>query len=606
MVKGAASSAKSGGKKRTPIWSYLRSYKFNSMLFRYFLIIMLLVILPNALLSVLYNYNANRVLQEEIGDANLNSLNRSSGMIENVMTELYGFAYNLSVSRDCLSFIYSDRQGLLSGDVARRLNEAITFYTNTYDYVESIYAYSERTGLLATGTNLGGIDTFTDKTWLPTYQVMGESNFVVKSRRRNDYYPYLITLICPIHAGRTQTVGAVIVNVNVEGIGKLIGSNRDATQRLYIVDDDLGLYYSSNVSALDKPKADFLSFLVGRKGSFTEVMRLEDGDMIVSSVISERYGWRYVLLSPLSMYEEKLAGMNRFMLSVTVVTAVISLIIAYYLTIKTFDPVRRIINIVDNPTPFSKEYIDPEKDSNEIQHITNLVRKAQMLNSRLTMELEERLKKLNNAQLLALQGQIDPHFLYNTLDTIHWMAYDELGTDNKVSQMIVTLAQLLRVNFQRTSYLVTVREEVDHAKLYVRILEFRYSDRLQVRWEIGGEILDCGFVKLSIQPLVENALQHGLKSRRYQGTIVISGRLEQGNVVIAVEDDGVGMVAAEIDALNEHLTNDYELDDTHIGIRNVNQRIKILFGERYGVRIAARAEGGLAVTITVPLDQQQE
>jgi two-component system, sensor histidine kinase YesM len=595
-------SGSRAGKLKSSIWKYLRNYKFNSLVFRYFLIIVLLVVIPSGLLSILYSRNTNQVLQQEISDANLNSLHRSSSMIENVMIELNGFAYNLSVSQDCLSFVYSNKQSVEFFNLAGKINETIKFLTNTYDYIDSIYIYSETQGLIIDGRTISSMDAITDKTWLSTYQGMGESKFVVESRRKNDNYPYYITLICPIHAGRTQTVGAVVVNVNIEGVGKLIGNNKDATQQLYIIDDSMRLYYSSDLKILDHDdaKADFLSFLGKRGGDISEVVKLDGEEMIISSVDSKRYAWRYVLLSPLSLYQKKLDDINKFMLSVTIAASVLSLLSAYYLTIKTFEPVRRIIGVVDNPTPFTEEATDAGKDSDEIQHITSLVRNTQVMNSRLSMELEERLEMLNKAQLRALQGQIDPHFLYNTLDTIHWMAYEELGDDNKVSQMIITLAQLLRVNLQRSGYLVNVREEVEHAKLYVRILELRYKDRLRVQWRIDDDILDCGIIKLAIQPLVENALQHGLKSRRYQGSIVISGRREDESIAISVEDDGVGLSAEDIAALNEHLTNNYEMDDAHIGIRNVNQRIKILFGELYGVRMASRSGGGLIVTIVVP------
>lgn len=589
------------------IWTYLRNYKFNSILIRNSAIIIALVVLPTFVLNMFYSMYTRQILQSEISNSNLNSLYRSSDMVETLFKELRSFSYNLSVSADTNKFVYMSRDEILSSGLAANLYETIKFYTMTYEYLDSVYIYSEANNQILfrnadTSMQINNIDNVTDKTWLPTYKAMGSQDFVIQSRRKNDYYPYYITLICPIKS-QSETVGAVVLNINIEGLGKLIGSNSNVTQNLFILDDTMQLYYSNDYQIMGSQNQapGYLDFLKKLKGNVSKAVSINGQETIVSRVKSPSYSLSYVFVSPMTIYEGRTTQMNKIMFQVAAIALVISLFISYLITLKSFEPVRNIMDVVENPAPLEGDYISDDRHSNEVKYITNLVRKTRDQNNKLKMELEERLEKLNNAQLLALQNQIDPHFLYNTLDTINWMAIEKTGGQNDVSAMISTLAQLLRNSLQRASYLVTVREEIEHAKLYVKILELRYKDKLTVHWNISKEIMDCKTVKLSIQPLVENALSHGLGAKRYQGNIYINGVLMRGTAVISVEDDGVGMDENDRQELNLHLKTEYQFDDRHVGIRNVNQRFKLLFGEKYGVVISPRSSGtGLAVTIVFP------
>lgn len=594
-------------KKPLHIWRYLRNFKFNSILIRNFLLMVLLIALPVFGLSMFYNVYARQILQTEISNSNLNSLYRSSDMVETLFKELRSFSYNLSVSADTNKFVYMDRDEIISSGLASNLYETIKFYTMTYEYVDSVYIYSEVNNQilyknLDSSSEINSLDAIKDKTWLATYKSMGNQSFLIQSRRKNDYYPYYITLICPIKS-QSETVGAVVVNVNIEGLGKLIGSNGNVTQKMFILDDAMQLYYSSdyNIMGSQNQAPGYLDFLKKTKGDFSKAVQIDGQETIVSRVKSTDYSLNYVFVSPMAVYEGKTTQMNSVLFQVTLFALLVSLVISYLLTLKSFEPVRSIMDVMENPTPLEGDYISDDRHSNEVKYITNLVRKTRDQNDRLKLELEERLEKLNNAQLRALQNQIDPHFLYNTLDTINWMAIEKMGGQNEVSAMISTLAQLLRKSLQRASFLVTVREEIEHAKLYVKILELRYRDKLSVHWNISEEILDCKTVKLSIQPLVENALSHGLGAKRYQGNIYINGVLMGETAVISVEDDGIGMDENERQELNLHLKTEYQFDDRHVGIRNVNQRFKLLFGDKYGVVISPGSSGtGLAVTIVFP------
>lgn len=158
-----------------------------------------------------------------------------------------------------------------------------------------------------------------------------------------------------------------------------------------------------------------------------------------------------------------------------------------------------------------------------------------------------------------LQDQISPHFIYNTLDTINWTASERLGTDNNVSEMITTLAALLRLSLSNDNFLVSVAEEIDHAKLYLFLFEQRYKNRLHIHWDVNEGAMHCKILKLSLQPLIENSLNHGLRAHRYYGKIQICVLLDSDTLLVSVEDDGIGMEDTSFANINQQLQQESDI-----------------------------------------------
>ncbi len=585
------------------IWKNLCSYKFNSILIRYFLLITLLVFLPTAGMTLLFNINTRSIVQGEISGTNYSALRRSADVMETILDQVYSFAFSLSVSQETKWLTFQERNDLEGASTNWDLWDDTKLYLQVFEYIDSIYVYLEQQQAVLYDKAVMPLDQVSDRSWLHAYAEMGDASYVMQSRKKNDYYPYYMTMICPIKTGLDKPAGAIILNINIEKLDVLLGETGAGRQTLLILDEKGTLYYASEHRLMDQGTIppEYLHFIQGRMGDFSEVVTQGGTDTVVSCVESERNAWRYVLYSPLSLYEVKMKSANDLVLKISVMASALVLVVSYLLALRSYMPIQRIMNEMEQPLPASEEYISGEGSKNELQYITNLVRRTQLQNRNLKMELDERMDKLNKAQMRALQSQINPHFLYNTLDAINWAAIDSMGTQNKVSTMISALAQLLRVSLQRSSYLASVEEELNHARLYVQLLETRYSDKLRVYWEVSPDILKCKTVRLCLQPLLENAISHGLRPKRYQGTITVRGGQAGGAAVISVEDDGVGMSAEECVAFNAQLKKEYQLDDSHVGLRNVNQRLKILFGDCYGVVLAPRKAGGLTVTIVFPM-----
>ena len=211
---------------------------------------------------------------------------------------------------------------------------------------------------------------------------------------------------------------------------------------------------------------------------------------------------------------------------------------------------------------------------------------------------EQELKR--KTELKLLQAQINPHFLYNTLDTIVWLAEGKRHQD--VVDMITALSSFLRMGLNNGKDFITIRGEAEHVKSYLQIQHFRYEDIMDYEIDFKEQIMDFSTLKLTLQPIVENALYHGIKNCRKKGFLKISGWQEEEDILLKVEDNGIGMKPEELEKMQRLVRNggeDLGLREG-FGIANVAERIRLNFGETYGVSIESEYGVGTSVTVRIP------
>jgi len=215
---------------------------------------------------------------------------------------------------------------------------------------------------------------------------------------------------------------------------------------------------------------------------------------------------------------------------------------------------------------------------------------------------KEHLKRI--AELKTLQAQINPHFLSNTLNTVRWLA--NIQKAENIASIMDSLVRLLHGAMGKGEELVTVREEISYVKHYLNIMAYRYYDKFHVGFHLEERILDCKILKFIVQPIVENCLLHGLEPSEGQGLIVIKGYLDGDKLRISVTDNGVGMTPDMLDNLlgtnREHGKN---IQLSGMGIRNVDERIKLYFGEQYGVSIQSVPNVFTTVDIIIPANIEE-
>ena len=216
-------------------------------------------------------------------------------------------------------------------------------------------------------------------------------------------------------------------------------------------------------------------------------------------------------------------------------------------------------------------------------------------------ELMEQVRReeteLRKTELKALQAQINPHFLYNTLDSIQWMC--EQGKTEDASRMVGALARLFRISISRGRELIPLRDEIQHAKSYLVIQSYRYREQFRYRFEVEEGLENYLCNKITLQPLIENAIYHGMDRMVDEGEIVITVRQAPdcaNDILLIVADNGVGMTDEQCAAI---LAKERS-DSVGIGVKNVNDRLKIYFGDKYGISIKSELDVGTEVTVRIP------
>ena len=219
---------------------------------------------------------------------------------------------------------------------------------------------------------------------------------------------------------------------------------------------------------------------------------------------------------------------------------------------------------------------------------------AARLDKQIQLNREEQIK-LRDIELSLIQAQINPHFLYNTLDAIVWLI--EIGKNDQAEQMVTSLSSYFRSFLSDGKDIVTLAEEKQHIKSYLEIQQVRYRDILEYEIDIDPAIEDTKLPKMTLQPLVENAIYHGLKPKRGKGKIKVTGTLEGDKIVLKVTDTGLGMPTEELESLKTRVLNE---DTTSFGLTSSYKRLKILYGEACRFDIESVPQEGTSISIEIP------
>ena len=269
-------------------------------------------------------------------------------------------------------------------------------------------------------------------------------------------------------------------------------------------------------------------------------------------------------------------------------------------------PIKKLHDVT---TTIAHEDLEPLVTSDNVDEITELGMSFNIMVGKVRelvaakMQEQENLKK---AELRVLQAQINPHFLYNTLDTIIWMA--ESKRTAQVVELVRALSRFFRISLSKGNDWITVGEEFEHVGSYLAIQKIRYRDILDYRIDVDAAILSATILKLTLQPLVENALYHGIKNKRSGGTIVVRGRCEGDALIhIEVEDNGIGMTAERLAEVRADLKREaLGAHEGGYGLLNVDQRVRLYYGQRYGLAITSEYGAGTTVSLAIPLRRQPD
>lgn len=584
--------------ERRPYLSVIRNYKFRSVFIKSLFMIVVLVLVPFAVMCYVIYEQWSGLAEEEISSASLNSLYRVRDTVDQIFQSADLMATKISLRNDVEFFLLSGDVGGLTNSQYREMYNTITMLTHIYRYIDSVYIFSEKSQYLISNRFSGPLQVSNDDTWYEFYKQREDNHPFILARKRGGIYPYFVSVVRPAYIYQQEKTGVVVINIDMQELGRALINTKDILpQQVYIIDRDNRIIYSEDRNDFLQ-SYDALHIPVDGRREQSMMRDIGDQNYVVSALPSLRQEWLYVSLIPLQYYEQKLHNLNRFVTVFFVLGFMTAVIISWIIAYRTYQPVKQIVLALEKPG--SRTNARTMKQDNEIGFILHNIAETIDSKQQLEQELNRRLALLHKAQSLALQSQINPHFLANTLETINWKAMNLFKGKNEISDMVDALSRLMQASMRSESVLVPIGQEIEHVKRYIDLVQYRFKDRITVHWDIDDSLQHYQTINLCLQPLIENAIKHGIQAKREKGDIWIRIRDLGHLIAMEVEDNGAGMSKAKQDMLLRKLNDAEEAPDEHIGLQNVNQRLQLIFGEKCGLHIESVEGAGTKMWMAIP------
>lgn len=396
-----------------------------------------------------------------------------------------------------------------------------------------------------------------------------------------------------------STLGVLLVDMNYSSIEQLLtkANTDNSSEYVYLMDGNGELIYHPKQMLIytDLYQENNLAAAEYEDGSRQEEF-LGEKRLVTVRTISYT-GWKIVSVVPMSAFDMGISGMRFFVILLVALCMLMMILLNQLVSARIAKPLQRLNASVRD---WEAGNMNPDiyvGGSLEVEHLGRTLRSTvaqiQELMHDILVEQEEKRK----SELDALQSQINPHFLYNTLDSIVWMIEGEHYEDAVF--MITQLASLFRIALSRGKTIIRIGDEIMHARNYMNIQKVRYKNIFSVDFSIDETILDCCTVKLVVQPLLENAIYYGVECMDGDGEISVIGYRRENDIYIEVKDNGLGMPKETVDALLKE-NNRVRGKGSGVGLINVHNRIRLRFGKPYGLEIESCPDEGTTVRIHLP------
>ena len=385
----------------------------------------------------------------------------------------------------------------------------------------------------------------------------------------------------------------------IEKMAKNINFGSDGG--IVIFDENLnkisGIAHDSVLSKLlkEKPSIGNFSYSEG-KNEYTAV-----------HIHSDSTGWTTVGVIPLRYINKDLAGIQYLTVIIIVLTIIIGVTVSVIIAQSLILPLENTVNALEKFSRGDFAVRLKENRCDEIGKLNRIFNKA-------IKEINELMQKVTQSEILnkemefkTLQSQMNPHFLYNTLDTINWLAFKEKQTE--ICNLVAAISSLIRASISNKKSIITIEQELDYVKNYIYIQHIRYKDRFDIIYDIDESLLKQAVPKLIIQPIVENAIIHGIENSKNKNLLYISVKRENECIIIIVKDTGIGMTDEKVSELLKEPLNaegDEQKAHTNLGLYAVHKRIQLMYGDLYGLTVHSQAGEGTTVTLHIPFTKKQE
>ncbi|QYR23918.1 sensor histidine kinase [Paenibacillus sp. sptzw28] len=588
----------------------------RNMAIRYKLLVhfLFISILPSVALGVLTGWVVDSIIERQTNENTLQFIAKVNRNLEFYFSNVQNTTYLISFNSDIQKFLYDDRisAAMAKGQAGYEARRFLQGFTTLHSEIAGIMVVNSRGQYLSNDMYAKAPGDLTLERW---YQeaVAGRGIFRMighpSPRNVTTHADYkdneVISAVRAIVDPDTQKVmGVVLIDLKLRVISETVQDVRLGKTGYLMVVDDKGqqIYVPGQIGIRSIPTA----WLQGQpSGNFARTVNGRNLEFIFR--VSTFTNWTTLAVFSSEESAPEVRKIRLYLGSFVFLVCILGTTASFALSRSISRPIHRLTNFMyraesgDLTSRFWGDGLDEvgmlgRSFNRMLTKINDLIGLA---------ERQERQKR--NAELRSLQAQIKPHFLYNTLDTIHWMARKQGAED--VSEMVESLARLFRIGLSNGSEYIPLAEELEHSKSYLQIQRIRYKDKLGYTLELDPDISHHRVLKVILQPIIENAIYHGIKERRGPGHITVKAARDQGRIVMTVADDGVGMNAEKLQSLREKLKRapdaQPELERSGYGLVNVQARLQITFGSEYGISVESERGVGTTVTLVHPIIQEE-
>lgn len=552
----------------------------KSQLFKqYFKRILLFFSVPCLLFSIIlyssYQSHNNTIAKRSFSSTSEYSVRALNNIFNEVHKKYYLINSDKTIRNTMFlsseNFFLPENQASVSS-----LNSTLTYSLDTSNVIDSIYLYSTNNNYvycadktLLVSSNY--FDKFTDKSWLSAYEkdtktqlIIGQYNDQLKSN--------VVSVIYQMYSGNVNT-GFLVFNITEKTLkNALIPDNDSQNTNIFIKNGDKEIF-STRSEGLDAfTKNSSYTLIHSEKLDFPNIT------LTVTSSPNNK-----------SLFSPLLLGLFLLLLSV-----IIPVFMSLALSNSFYTSVSKISSYLLNLFPQENDI------KNEMDFIQDNLKKIVQTSQNLEKTVAHYLHETQQAQLISLQTQLNPHFLFNTLNALSLMNSTDSSKDD-FELLVRDLSNILSYCLNTTNNLVTVYDEIEYSKYYIEMESIKYRAKINVKFNIPDELCTAFVPKFIFQPILENSFKHGFKYMfTEQNNIDVSAGIEEDTLVIKFYNNGCGIQTEVAEKTNIQLSNGYFPQNKHIGLYNVNKRIQLFYGKNFGCRIYPCKEGGTLVVIKIP------
>ena len=581
----------------------IRFKSIRTSMIIYFSLLVLLTVTVFMFFSI--RYTKNNLTENSKKNSRL-LIEQVNFNIENYIDYMENISQVVMSNRDMTSYLFDQDTKETGSDLKEAFQTILHARTDIYNIAvlgdNGRYFINNGTDILNLRSRLA------QKEWYLDARKEGSGILISSSHVQNlvkDDYKWVVTLSRGITNPETGKVeGLLVIDLNYDVINDLCESITLGNKGYVYIIDRKGeiVYHPQQQLILSGVKKELLKEVSNGGTSISHTD--ENGEnKIYTPFHSNKTGWTIVGV----VYTSELAGDEKEVRTMYIGAActliLFACILAVLLSARITRPIKQLQAAMKEVQQgkFEQVYIDTGGE-NEISSLTRSFNK-------MTERIEELMKnnrkeqaEKRKSELKALQSQINPHFLYNTLDSIIWLI--ETEDLSQAIKMTSVLARFFRQAIGNSKIYVSVWQELEYTRNYLLIQQMRYKDKVAFRILVDEDVMECAIVKLVLQPLVENALYHGLKYKTTQGNIIITGGREGDFVILKIQDDGIGMSKEALASVFKEKVSDKRHNG--VGMKNIEDRLKMHYGPDYGLFVESEEGRGTTVTVTIPFKRMEE